>query len=164
MVKGSPMLIQNAMSRYFVALLILILLICINAPSHAEIIIKDAWARASSSKSDNASMYFTIINNGTVDDVLTGIDTDISEDAMIHETVLSTIDGKQRVHMRMLNTLNLEAGKSVVLAPLSLHVMLSRLNATLVPGHSFKATFRFAQHAPIASEVSIQEAGAEIMH
>lgn len=97
---------------------------------------------------ETAAMYFSITNNGSVDDELLAVATAVAGVTEIHRT-----DHEGGV-MRMVpvDVLTVPAGERVDLAPGGYHVMLLELTGHLFPGDRIDVTLRFRH----AGEVTVR--------
>ncbi len=86
--------------------------------------------------------YLTITNNGDEADRLIGASSDAAMVVEIHD--MEVVDEvMSMVHLE--EGLEIPAGESVLLEPMSLHVMLIGLNYSLLPGETFEITLTFEQ-------------------
>lgn len=84
--------------------------------------------------------YLTITNNSDEADRLIGASSDAAQVVEIHD--MEAVDEvMSMIHLE--DGLEIPAGESVVLEPMSLHVMLIGLNHSLVPGETFEITLTF---------------------
>jgi copper(I)-binding protein len=100
--------------------------------------IKNQWVRASNDGQDVGAAYMSIVSNE--DTSLIGIDSDVADAIEIHSMRME--NGVMR--MRMLDTLNLTAGKPTELSPGGFHLMLFDLKKPLTAGNEahFKLHFK----------------------
>lgn len=91
---------------------------------------------------ERAAMYFSVTNNGDVDDELLAVSTDRAGVTEIHRTEHE--GGTMR--MVPVDALTVPAGGRVDLAPGGYHVMLLELTQNLFPNDRFDVTLRF-RHA-----------------
>lgn len=103
------------------------------------------WARATAGPARNGAAYLEIHNTGSETDLLTGVETDASARAHIHETTLE--DGVMK--MRALGALEIPAGGSVIFKPRGLHIMLMNLKAPLRQGETLTLTLSFEKAGSI---------------
>lgn len=103
----------------------------------ADLVVEDAWARATVPGARTAAVYATLRNNGDSDLTVTGVSTDRAKMAMIHESKMQ--DGMMT--MREKGPLLVPAHGNVVLAPGGLHIMLMGLPASLEEGARFDVEF-----------------------
>jgi copper(I)-binding protein len=91
---------------------------------------------------ERAAMYFSVTNNGDVDDELLAVSTTAARVAEIHRTEHE--GGTMK--MVPVDALNVPAGGRLDLAPGGYHVMLLELTQNLFPDDRFDVTLRF-RHA-----------------
>lgn len=117
-----------------------------------DVVVEDAWARASIGTSRPGAAYMTVRNTGDEPVVLTGLATDLAMMPEIHQT--STND--QGVSsMAPAGEIEIAPGESVELAPGGLHAMLMRLTRPMVEGESFTLILSFDDGGEVAVEVPI---------
>ncbi len=117
-----------------------------------DVVIKDAWSRASIGTSRPGVAYMTLRNEGTEPVVVTGLRTDLAMIPMIHAT---TTDAQGVTRMAHIEEVAIAAGESVALAPGGLHVMLMDLQRPMVEGESYTLSLVFADGAEASVEVPI---------
>jgi periplasmic copper chaperone A len=100
--------------------------------------VRDAWARAADSGA-NTAIYFTLANDGTEADTLTGV---ASGEAELTEMHVSTQHGGM-MRMSRVTALPVPADDSVSFRPLGAHVMLMRVTRPLVEGDTVMTTLTF---------------------
>lgn len=123
-----------------------IVLACLFVPTGADepgspgqLLVRDAWARATPPGSDVAAVYLSI-QGGTERDRLLGATTATATTTQIH----AVTEAKGMARMRQVGEVEVPAGSTVVFAPQGLHLMLMGLAQPLVAGESFEITLRFA--------------------
>lgn len=117
-----------------------------------DIIVENAWARASIGTQRPSVAYMTLRNNGTDPVTLTGLKTPLAMMAEVHNT---TTDKDGVSSMAPTGNLIIEPGKSVSLAPSGLHAMLMKLQKPMVEGESFSLTLIFADGKVLDIDVPI---------
>lgn len=103
--------------------------------------IKNQWVRASNDGQDVGAAYMTIVSNE--DTSLIAIDSDVADAIEIHS--MSMENGVMK--MRMLDTLDLVAGKPTELSPGGFHLMLFDLKKPLTAGNEAHFTLHFKNKA-----------------
>jgi copper(I)-binding protein len=133
--------------------------IAVVVEAHAgDVMVSGAFARASATPAAKAgAAYFTIRNETTTPDKLTGVATDAAQSAMLHENVEE--DGV--VSMRHLMELSIPARETVSLSPKKLHVMLMGLKAPLKKGEHISLTLTFEKAGEIKVDVPVGDVAAE---
>jgi copper(I)-binding protein len=114
-----------------------------------DLSIYDAYAPASAAP-DVASLYFTVVNGGTVDDTLLGIRL-VDGTAELHDVV--TDGGLTR--MQHVPALPIPAGGTARLAPGGYHVMLTELRAPLEVGQTVPVALVFARGGTVRFAVPV---------
>ena len=115
----------------------------------ASIEIKNQWVRASNDGQDVSAAYMTIISNE--DTSLIAIDSDVADVIEIHS--MSMENGVMK--MRMLDTLDLIAGKPTELSPGGFHLMLFDLKKPLTAGKEAHFTLHFKNKAGQEKTISV---------
>lgn len=111
--------------------------------------IKNQWARASNDGQDVSAAYMTIVSNE--DTSLIAIDSDVADVIEIHS--MSMENGVMK--MRMLDTLDLTAGKPTKLSPGGFHLMLFDLKKPLTAGKEAHFTLHFKNKAGQEKTISV---------
>lgn len=107
-----------------------------------DIVVENAWARASIGTQRPGVAYMTLRNDGADPVILIGLTTPAATMAQIHAT---TIDKDGISSMAPAGNIVIESGESVSLAPGGLHAMLMQLQKPLVEGESLSLTLTFAE-------------------
>lgn len=111
--------------------------------------IKNQWVRASNDGQDVSAAYMTIVSNE--DTSLITIDSDVADVIEIHS--MSMENGVMK--MRMLDTLDLIAGKPTELSPGGFHLMLFDLKKPLAAGKEAHFTLHFKNKAGQEKTISV---------
>ncbi|UCC71826.1 MAG: copper chaperone PCu(A)C [Gemmatimonadota bacterium] len=100
---------------------------------------------------ERAAMYFSVTNNGDVDDELLAVSTMAAEVAEIHRTE------QEGGTMKMVpvDALPVPAGGRVDLAPGGYHVMLLELTQNLFPNDRFDVTLRFRHAGEVVARARV---------
>src|SRR4029453_14749678 len=86
----------------------------VNAAHAGDVMVSQAFARASATPAARAgAVYFTIRNDGAVADKLTGIETEAAQMGMLHENV----EENGVVSMRHIEALAIPPKETVTLSP-----------------------------------------------
>ena len=117
-----------------------------------DVVIEDAWARASIGVNRPGAAYMTIRNAGDEAVTLTGIRTDLAMMLEIHQTS-TTAEGVSS--MAPAGDIEIASGESVLLEPGGLHAMLMRLQRPMAEGENFSMTLDFSDGGEITVEVPI---------
>ena len=108
-------------------------LLLIQPASAAELLISNAWARATMPGAPMGAVYAEISNTFSAPVEITGVVTNIAGLSEVHESV--EVDGMMR--MREVSPFVIPQGESVSLRPGSKHIMLMRIEKPLVSGSRF---------------------------
>jgi len=134
------------------------------APAGAEevkagdLVITQAWSRATPGGAKVAGGYLTIENKGSAADRLIGGAVDVAARVEVHE--MSMKDGV--MIMRQLDKgLAIEPGKTVKLAPGGYHLMLMDLKSPLKQGDKLPVTLEFEKAGKVKLSLDVQGVGAQ---
>jgi len=131
-----------AISRFVV---ILNLLSGLSSPAWAEVIVKDAWVRATIGASKVTAAYAIVVNTGPSDDVLIEVSTPMAGVSHIHLSAMT--DGIMR--MEPVAALPIPANSEVALSPGGYHVMIVGVNAPLVVNDRVSLTLKFRDQGDV---------------
>jgi periplasmic copper chaperone A len=142
-----------------------VLLGCLlTAPARAEdvkagdLVISQAWSRATPGGAKTGGGFLTIENKGSVADRLVAVSGDFAGKIEVHEMAVK--DGVMT--MRPLeNGLTIEPGKTVKLAPGGYHLMMLDLKAPLKRGDKLPVTLQFEKAGTVAVTLDVQGVGAK---
>jgi periplasmic copper chaperone A len=122
-----------------------------------DLVITQAWSRATPGGAKVGSGYLTIENQGSAPDRLTGGSADIADKVEVHE--MATNNGVMT--MRHLDKgLTIEPGKTVKLAPGGYHLMLFDLKSPLKQGDKVPVTLDFEKAGKVKVSLDVQGVGA----
>jgi copper(I)-binding protein len=121
---------------------------------NGDVVITNAWARATPNGAQAAAAYVTV--ESADDDRLTGVSTPAAQKAELHSMTMD--NGVMK--MRQVDAVDLPAGKPVTLKPGGYHIMLSGLAKPLKEGQSFPLTLSFAKAGPREVTVPVEKVGA----
>jgi hypothetical protein len=134
------------------------------APARAEqvkagdLVITQAWSRATPGGAKIGSGYMTIENKGSAPDRLTGVSADIAGKVEVHEMAMNN----GVMTMRPLeNGLTIDPGKTVKLAPGGYHLMMFDLKAPLKQGDKIPVTLTFEKAGKVSLSLDVQGIGAQ---
>ncbi|MGY4289427.1 copper(I)-binding protein [Bradyrhizobium sp. LM2.7] len=123
-----------------------------------DLVISQAWSRATPSGAKVAGGYLTIENKGAAPDKLLSVSAEIAGKADLHE--MTTENGVMK--MRLLDKgLAIEPGKAVKFAPGGYHLMLQELKAPLKQGDKVPVTLEFEKAGKVAVTLDVQGVGAQ---
>jgi len=122
-----------------------------------DLIITQAWSRATPGGAKVAGGYLTIENKGSAPDKLVGVSAEIAGKIEVHE--MATDNGVMK--MRPLEKgLTIEPGKTVKLAPGGHHLMMQELKGPLKQGDKVPVTLEFEKAGKVAVSLDVQAIGA----
>jgi copper(I)-binding protein len=134
------------------------------APVHAQevkagdLVITQAWSRATPTGAKIAGGYLTVENKGAAPDRLLGGSSDNIGKVEIHEMAMN----KGVMTMRPLDKgLTIEPGKTVKLAPGGYHLMLMDLKQPFKQGDKVPVTLEFEKAGKVALSLDVQGVGAQ---
>jgi copper(I)-binding protein len=133
------------------------------APARAEevkagdLVITQAWSRATPNGAKIGGGYLTIENKGAVADRLTGVSADIAGKVEVHEMAVNN----GVMTMRPLDKgLAIDPGKTVKLAPGGYHLMMFDLKGPLKQGDKLPVTLQFEKAGKVTVSLDVQGIGA----
>src|SRR4030088_2758354 len=136
----------------------------IAAPALAEevkagdLVITQAWSRATPGGAKVAGGYLTIENKGSAPDRLIGGSADVAGNVQVHEMAMNN----GVMTMRALDKgLAIEPGKTVKLAPGGYHLMLTDLKSPLKQGDKLPVTLEFEKAGKVKLTFDVQGIGAQ---
>jgi copper(I)-binding protein len=148
------------LSRLVYAILISTLLAapaCAQEVRAGDLVITQAWSRATPGGAKVAGGYLTIENKGSAPDRLIGGSVDVAAKVQLHE--MATKDGVMT--MRPLERgLTIEPGKAVKLTPGGYHLMMFDLKSPLKQGDKLPATLEFEKAGKVKVSFDVQGVGA----
>lgn len=124
-----------------------------NAKNKTSMMITGAWARALPPVVPNGAAYLSLHNMGTERDILLSISSSIAKRSMLHESYLDD----DKVAMRHIAELNVEAGQQVDFKPGGYHIMLMGLKQPLSLGTTFTVTLEFENAGLVEVPVTVIE-------
>ena len=140
------------------------LLVLLGASSQAQevkagdLVITQAWSRATPGGAKIAGGFLTIENKGTTPDRLIAVSGDVAGKVEIHEMAMNN----GVMTMRPLEKgLDIEPGKTVKLAPGGYHLMLMDLKNPLKQGEKVPLELRFEKAGRVAVSLDVQGVGAQ---
>jgi periplasmic copper chaperone A len=123
-----------------------------------DLVMSQAWSRATPGGAKIAGGYLTIENKGVAADRLVGAAVDVAARVEVHE--MSMKDGVMT--MRPLDKgLAIEPGKTVKLAPGGYHLMLMDLKGPLKQGDKVPVTLEFEKAGKVKVSFDVQGVGAQ---
>jgi copper(I)-binding protein len=138
--------------------------LAVAAPARAEdvkagdLVISQAWTRATPNGAKIGGGYLTIENKGSAPDRLIGGSADVAGSVQVHE--MSMDNGVMK--MRPVEKgLTIDPGKTVKLAPGGYHLMMMELKAPLKQGDKVPVTLEFEKAGKVAVSLDVQGVGAQ---
>ena len=123
-----------------------------------DLIITQAWSRATPGGAKTGSGYLTIENKGSTPDRLISGSADVAGKVEVHEMTMNN----GVMTMRPLDQgLTIEPGKTVKLAPGGYHLMLLDLKSPLKRGDKVPVTLEFEKAGKVKLSFDVQGVGAE---
>jgi periplasmic copper chaperone A len=123
-----------------------------------DLVITQAWSRATPGGAKIGGGYLTIENKGTVPDRLIGSSSDAAGKVEVHEMTMNN----GVMTMRPLEKgVTIEPGKTVKLAPGGFHLMLMDLKAPLKQGDKLPITLEFEKAGKVQVSLDVQAVGAQ---
>ena len=146
--------------RYALALAGCIFSAAFTGAAHAgsiEIVVENAWSRASIGTARPGVAYMTIVNQGDDTATLTGLRSEIARMPQIHRT---TTNDQGISSMSPADGIEIAPGEEVVLEPGGLHVMMMGLHRAMKPGDAHELVLVFADDDTITVVVPVLGIGA----
>ena len=123
-----------------------------------DLVITQAWSRATPSGAKIAGGYLTIENKGAASDRLIGGSGDIAGKVEVHEMAMNN----GVMTMRPLDKgLTIEPGKTVKLAPGGYHLMIMDLKGPFKQGEKVPLTLEFEKAGKVTLSLDVQGVGAQ---
>ncbi|VIO74855.1 copper chaperone PCu(A)C [Bradyrhizobium ivorense] len=123
-----------------------------------DLVITQAWARATPSGAKIGGGYLTIENKGTAPDRLVSGSGDVAGRMEIHEMAMD--NGVMK--MRPLDKgVTIEPGKTLKLAPGGFHLMMFDLKNPLKQGDKVPVTLQFEKAGKVTVSLDVQSVGAQ---
>jgi copper(I)-binding protein len=123
-----------------------------------DLVISQAWSRATPNGAKVAGGYLTIENKGTTPDRLVSGSAEIAGKFEIHEMAMNN----GVMTMRPLDKgLAIEPGKTVKLAPGGYHLMIMDLKGPLKQGDKVPVTLEFERAGKVNLSLDVQGVGAQ---
>ena len=121
-----------------------------------DLVISNAWTRATPGGAKVGGGYLTIENKGTTADKLVGGTTTVAGKLEVHQMSMS--DGVMKMHP-VEGGLTIEPGKTVKLAPGGYHLMMVDLKQPFKQGETVPVTLQFEKAGKVAVSLNVQGIG-----
>ncbi|SES39740.1 hypothetical protein SAMN04490244_11622 [Tranquillimonas rosea] len=118
----------------------------------ADVVVENAWARASIGTSRPGAAYMEVHNAGDEPVMLTGLLTDLAMRPEVHRTAT---DEQGVSSMSPAGDIVIAPGETIALEPGGLHAMLMQLQRPMEEGESFSMTLTFSDGGETTVEVPI---------
>lgn len=122
-----------------------------------EVVVENAWSRASIGTGGPGVAYMEIRNAGSEPVTLTGLRTEIAMMPEIHRT---STDSAGVSSMEPAGEITIDPGATVALEPGGLHAMLMRLQSPMKKGESYPLQLLFSDGGDVTVDVPILGVGA----
>ena len=122
-----------------------------------DLVISQAWTRATPGGAKTGSGFLTIENKGSSPDKLVGVSADAAGKVEVHQMAM---DGGVMKMRPVEGGLAIDPGKTVKLAPGSLHLMMTDLKNPLKKGDKVPVTLQFEKAGKVAVTLDVQGVGA----
>jgi copper(I)-binding protein len=123
-----------------------------------DLVITQAWSRATPGGAKVGGGYLTIENKGTMPDRLIGGSADVAAKVQVHE--MSMNNGVMTMRP-VEGGLVIEPGKTVKLAPSGYHLMIMDLKSPLKQGDKVPVTLEFEKAGKVAVTLDVESIGAQ---
>ena len=150
--------IIGAFSGIAFMVLLLAAPVCAAEIRAGDLVITQAWGRATPGGAKVGGGYLTIENKGATPDRLIGGSTEVAAKVQVHEMSMSN---NGVMTMRPLDQgLVIEPGKTVKLSPGGMHLMLLELKGPLKQGDKLPVTLEFEKAGKVSIVLDIEGIGA----
>jgi periplasmic copper chaperone A len=151
-----------SIARVFLCSVVLATLLTLSARAEevkaGDLVITQAWARATPGGAKVGGAFLTIENKGAAADRLVGASADIAGKVEVHE--MANKNGVMT--MRPVGSgLAIDPGKTVKLAPGGYHLMMFDLKGPLKQGDKLPVTLDFEKAGKVALSLTIEGVGAQ---
>ncbi|MEX0387262.1 copper chaperone PCu(A)C [Spiribacter onubensis] len=117
----------------------------------AEIMVHDAWSRATPPGHPTGAVYFELINKGRLSDALVGVSTARAPRSEIHRTI------EEGGNSRMVHTprVRIPAEGGLTFEPGGRHIMLMGLEQALAEGETYEIVLELEDGGELPVEVEV---------
>jgi periplasmic copper chaperone A len=123
-----------------------------------DLVISQAWSRATPGGAKVGGGYLTIANTGSAPDRLVAVSGDVAGKIDVHE--MATTNGVMTMRP-VEGGLTIEPGKTVTLAPGGYHLMMMDLKSPLKQGDKVPLTLEFEKAGKVAVTLDVAGVGAK---
>lgn len=121
-----------------------------------QIRVIDAWSQAAPGGSDS-TVYMELLNKGNGADILLNVEADIGTAELYENREESGV-----MRIGPISRIEVPAGDSVRLEPVSKYIKLIKLKHDLTPGGKVNLTLNFEQSGPVTIEVEVREGDRDL--
>lgn len=122
-----------------IVLVLLLLPACLLASMADDLQVHEPYVRENPPARDTTAAYMALENTGQENIVITAVDSNIADDAAIHNTLIHD----NMMHMEHLETVSIPPASTLTLSPMGMHIMLTDLKHDLKAGESITLTLHF---------------------
>ena len=122
-----------------------------------DLVITQAWTRATPGGAKTGGGFLTIENKGNSPDKLVGVSADAAGKVEVHAMAM---DGGVMKMRPVDGGLTIDPGKTVKLAPGGLHLMMMDLKSPLKQGDKLPVTLQFEKAGKVQVTLDVQGVGA----
>src|ERR1700761_6989306 len=130
---------------------------CADEVKAGDLVITQAWTRATPGGAKTGGGFLTIENKGSSADKLVGVNADVAGKVEVHEMAM---DGGVMKMRPVEGGLTIDPGKTVKLAPGGLHLMMTGLKSPLKQGDKLPVTLQFEKAGKVQVTLDVQGVGA----
>jgi copper(I)-binding protein len=123
-----------------------------------DLVITQAWSRATPGGATIGGAYLTIENKGSTPDRLMGGSADVAGKVQVHEM---TMDNGVMTMRSLDQGLAIDPGKTVKLAPGGYHLMMIDLKSPLKQGDKLPVTLEFEKAGKVNVSFDVEGVGAQ---
>jgi periplasmic copper chaperone A len=123
-----------------------------------DLVISQAWTRATPNGAKIGGGYLTIENKGSTPDRLIGGSADVAGSVQVHEM---SMDGGVMKMRPLEKGLAIDPGKTVKLAPGGYHLMMMDLKSQLKQGDKVLVTLEFEKAGKVTVSLDVAGVGAQ---
>ena len=149
--------IISALSGFAFAAVLLVTPVRADEVKAGDLVISQAWSRATPGGAKVGGGYLTIENKGTTADKLVGVTGDISDKIEVHEMSMNNGVMKMRP---VEGGLTIDPGKTVKFSPNGYHLMIMGLKSPLKQGEKVPLTLQFEKAGKVTVTFDVQGIGA----
>jgi copper(I)-binding protein len=118
-----------------------------------DLVIRHTWSAEAPATAPVAAGFLEITNNGKADDTLLKVTAEISDTVQLHEM---SMQGDVMKMTQLKDGIPIPVGKTVVLKPMSLHIMFLKLKSHPKLGDHFKGTLTFKNAGTIDVDFAVE--------